>query len=247
MVRLQKRITIDVTQPSKYQPPEIGTWKDGARSLKLFLAYRHYRRLLRRYTALRRKGTIVEVGCGPGYLIRLLEGWYPEYVIAGLDYDPRLLENARERAQFAGIVRGNAEILPFGDEELDALIALHLIEHLFRPESFINEARRTLKPGGILLIATPNLNGIGARVMGNTWGGYSEDHVSLRPPKEWATLFRACGLEVTVEKTTALSGIPVFRQFPLAVINWGLLVLFGAFSWKHGESYCAICRKVADT
>ena len=71
-----------------------------------------------------------------------------------------VLEIAKERTELSNLVKGNAEVLPFGDMKFDFLITLHLIEHLFQPELFINEAKRVLKPGGILILATPNPNGI---------------------------------------------------------------------------------------
>jgi len=191
------------------------------------------------------KGNVIaEIGCGPGYLLRFLEAWFPECLIFGFDYDLRLLEDARSRTQYSFLLRGNAEILPFGDRTVDALVTLHMIEHLYHPEAFISEAKRVLKPGGILLLATPNPNGIGAKVMGKRWGGYREDHVSLKSPEEWAALFKQHGFYVIKERTTGLSGIPAFRKFPLVIFNWGPLALFGAFPWKYGDAYLAICRKM---
>lgn len=43
--------------------------------------------------------------------------------------------------------------------------------------------------------------------------------------------------------TTGLSGIPAFRQFPLAVFNYVPFVLFGALPWKRGEAFLGVFRR----
>ena len=50
---------------------------------------------------------------------------------------------------------GDAETLAFADATFDLVIASEVLEHLWAPESFINEAYRTLKPRGYLIIETP--------------------------------------------------------------------------------------------
>lgn len=239
----EKRITVKIDQPSHYQAPESGTWRDRLRRFRMLVAYRHYRLILRRFAKPERGNVIAEIGCGPGYLLGFLEAWFPGCTVVGFDYDYRLLENASERTEFANLIRGNAEILPFGDGTFDVLVTMHLIEHLYYPERFISEARRVLKAGGILLLGTPNPNGIGAKVMEKRWGGYREDHVSLKSPEEWAALFKQHGFYVIKERTTGLSGIPAFRKLPLVIFNWGLLALFGAFPWKYGEAYMGVFEK----
>jgi SAM-dependent methyltransferase len=48
-------------------------------------------------------------------------------------------------------------VLPFGNARLSLLIACELIEHLFDPISFLHECWRVLRPGGLLILTTPNL------------------------------------------------------------------------------------------
>ncbi|MBN1814649.1 MAG: methyltransferase domain-containing protein [Anaerolineae bacterium] len=141
------------------------------------------------------------------------------------------------------LAQGNAEALPFRDAGFDVVFSLHLVEHLYHPERGAGEFSRCLKQGGVLIVATPNPGGIGARVMGRKWRGWSQNHVSLKRPEEWAKLLHECGFVPLLERTTLLSGIPAFRKFPLALLNWGLLLLFGSFPWRQGEAYIAVWRK----
>lgn len=239
------RTTIDLTEPSHYHAPPAGSLRDHLRQLRMYLNYRHYKKWLVRFGRfnLGREKKILEIGCGPGYLLNFLEKWFPQWNITGLDFDQRLLDEARIRIKNSLLIQGNAERLPFRKSQFETLISLHNIEHLYRPERFIAEAYRLLEPGGVLLLATPNPRGIGAKAMGKKWGGWREDHVSLKPPNEWHFLLKQEGFTPLQERTTLFTGIPAFRWFPLNLFNWGLLVLFGSFPWKHGEAYVSVWRK----
>ena len=50
---------------------------------------------------------------------------------------------------------GDAEQLAFASESFDVVIASEVVEHLWQPQSFLNEAHRVLKPYGYLIIETP--------------------------------------------------------------------------------------------
>lgn len=80
-------------------------------------------------------------------------------------------QNVITRVKEGHLIHGNAESLPFRGDQLDILLSLHNVEHLYHPELFLAEAYRVLKPEGTLIFATPNPIGIGAKVMRKSWGG----------------------------------------------------------------------------
>jgi SAM-dependent methyltransferase len=53
-------------------------------------------------------------------------------------------------------VQGNGCRLPFGDDTFDTVISIDVIEHLFLPSTHVAEIRRVLRPGGHLILQTPN-------------------------------------------------------------------------------------------
>ena len=53
--------------------------------------------------------------------------------------------------------------LPFGDGSFDAVVCIDGIEHLERPFDFVRECRRILRPGGVLLLSTPNISALRSR------------------------------------------------------------------------------------
>lgn len=240
-----RKVSVDLGKPSHYHAPKSGILRPFLHRLRMRLIYRFYKGMLFRYGTLNTDSVevIAEVGCGPGYLLEFMECWFPKASIIGLDYDPRLLAEASERTTRARLIQGNGEELPFADAKFKALISLHLVEHLYYPGRMIDEACRVLKNDGIFILATPNPMGVGARFMGSKWSGWRKDHISLKPPEEWGRLLHERGFTSLRERTTLLTGIPVFRKFPLTILNWGMLVVFGSFPWKYGEAYVSIWQK----
>jgi ubiquinone/menaquinone biosynthesis C-methylase UbiE len=222
-----------------------GTGEHRFYVMKTALAYRVWRRKLRRYAGLRRASrfSLLDVGCGSGYLLRCLEKWFPESRLYGLDAEQRYLDFAAGHLCRTQLVSGTAERLPFDREVLDVVCALHVLEHLAHPEACLAEARRVLRPGGLLLAATPNPAGIAARILKERWPGRRADHISLRRPQEWRQVVDRAGLQILEEGTTGLSGFRLFRRMPFAPLNWLPLMMFGYFPWEHGESYMLVARK----
>jgi SAM-dependent methyltransferase len=93
------------------------------------------------------RGTVVDLGCGPGrYLGQLRRP------VVGLDAVPEMLTLARAAGHRAPLVRGDLEHLPFADRSVAGLLAVHSYVHLPKgraPAAFA-EAHRVLRPGGLL-------------------------------------------------------------------------------------------------
>lgn len=213
-------------------------------NLRKRLTYDLWRRTLPRYITCEPGCIGLECGTGPGHLIGLLEQWFPKIKLFGLDIDLPTIHRARQASPNSRFLLASAESLPFPDQTFEMIISLHMVEHLEEPERFIREAGRVLRREGILIFATPNPAGIGARLMGKGWSGLIPEHISLHPPVKWREMLINHGFSVLRDGTTGLSGIPAFRMFPLALLNRGLLFFFGFFPWQYGEAYMCIAKKV---
>jgi len=239
------QITVDIDQPSFYHAPNMQTINGKLYRHRLRLGYQLYRRLLSRYASLTSNSVswIIDIGCGPGILLGVLEEWYPKTRRFGFDFDFRLLLDAKDQLTRTQLLQGNAERLPVETGKFDVVLSLHLVEHLFDPEFLVDEALRILRPKGIFIVATPNSGGIGARIMRGQWIGWRSDHVSLGVPDQWASMFYNKGFSPLHEGTTFLTGIPAFQKLPLALLNWGILYVFGTLPWKFGEAYISVWQK----
>src|SRR3954452_19980146 len=79
---------------------------------------------------------------------------HPDLRIVGLDLEAAGVEQLR-RAGFEA-VQGDAQDLPY-HAEFDTIVAGELIEHLSNPGMFLASCARALKPGGRLVLSTPNI------------------------------------------------------------------------------------------
>ena len=92
---------------------------------------------------------ILEVGCGTGHWLEALQA--PGRHLSGLDYSTGMLTKAQRRAQGAALIRGDANRLPLADHSFDRLFCINAIHHFPDKPAFLAEARRILRPGGMLL------------------------------------------------------------------------------------------------
>jgi SAM-dependent methyltransferase len=108
-------------------------------------AYRWARRLVR--------GTVVDAGSGEGsgaaFLARRTR-------VIGLELDPGVTAHAAGRYPTVAFVRGDLSRLPLADGSVDGIVALQVVEHLHCPGEFVEACRRALRPGGRLIVSTPN-------------------------------------------------------------------------------------------
>jgi 2-polyprenyl-3-methyl-5-hydroxy-6-metoxy-1,4-benzoquinol methylase len=143
------------------------------------------------------RGRLLDVGCGGGKALKYLRelGWDAE----GLDADPEAVANARSKG--LEVRTGALADLKYPDDSFDAITMNHVIEHVPDPVALIAECRRLLKPGGRIVMATPNAAGAGSRAYGPDWRG-------LEPPRHHQ-VFSPVSLRRLGEKA-GFSGVRVF-------------------------------------
>ncbi len=149
---------------------------------------RYYATLARRHGP--SAGRVLEVGCGLGHLLAWLVDSYQVY---GADINPwALAESRRNVPQGSFLLLSAEELGAFQDGSFQIVISKHVVEHLPDPERSIAEMSRVLAPGGLLLLATPNLSSPMRGVKQERWIGYQDPtHINMRPPELWLDLLRS--------------------------------------------------------
>lgn len=117
-------------------------------------------------------GAICDVGCGPGWLLRELDD---EWWKCGVETDA----TAQRELQLAGIACATAtRELP--DCAYDVVVAHHVIEHMSDPIAEISQIRSILRPGGWLILGTPDFGSPCAKRFGDKYRMLHDGtHVSL--------------------------------------------------------------------
>src|SRR5690348_5387065 len=117
----------------------------------------------------------LDAGCGERLLeedMDVLEDWLAQHsrLIVGIDISVRSHRNIRL------LVRGSLDELPFAENTLDLVTCNMVVEHLSDPARAFADVARCLRPGGALIVNTPNLlnygtlgNGLASKIMPERW------------------------------------------------------------------------------
>jgi 2-polyprenyl-3-methyl-5-hydroxy-6-metoxy-1,4-benzoquinol methylase len=119
-------------------------------------------------------GRLLDFGCGDGTFMHRMRraGW----LVSGVEPDQAAVNNLRGRYGYD--VRLSLEDFGSGEEGFDVVTLCHVIEHMADPIAALRALRRVLKPGGLVIIVTPNANSLGAKIFGKFWRG-------LEPPRHF--------------------------------------------------------------
>jgi SAM-dependent methyltransferase len=124
---------------------------------------RTFARRLRQIEGLEpRRGRILDVGCSKGYFLDVAraEGWDA----VGVELNAHAVDAARARG--LDVRQGDLADEPFEEGSFDVVTLFDLLEHTADPQATLGACRRVLRPGGLLVVTTPNIDGLVPRV---TW------------------------------------------------------------------------------
>ncbi len=208
---------------------------------------RFYATLARRYG--RRGARLLEVGSGLGHLVGQLEDTFET---AGLDLNHWAVKQSKSVAGNSALHTASAQDLPFEDGSFNVVIIKHIVEHLPDPARAIQEVGRVTERGGVLILATPNLDSLLKPWKGGEWIGYQDPtHISLKPPQQWLALIQNAGFELRRVFSDGFWDVPYIPVVPkqLQKLFFGSLgglqavsgFIFLPRTW--GESIMVIARK----
>jgi len=144
-------------------------------------------------------GRLLEIGFGDARRLQ-------QFVDLGWDVVGQEVDRiAYERAESKGFKVYRDEITQIGFEanQFDAIVGSHVIEHVHDPLRLLRECRRLLKPGGRLVMLTPNTASYGHRRFGRDWRGNEPPrHLHLFAPHNMRSILQLVGFKCMEIKTT---------------------------------------------
>jgi SAM-dependent methyltransferase len=99
--------------------------------------------------------TILEVGCSSGYLLKSIRAAFVSATVIGADVVKMPLLRLADELPDVPLLRFDLARCPLPDECVDAVVMLNVLEHIGREDIALRQARRILKPEGILVIEVP--------------------------------------------------------------------------------------------
>jgi SAM-dependent methyltransferase len=111
-------------------------------------------------------GKLLEIGTGAGFFLKAAQraGWQ----VQGVELSAEAAAFARERLGL-DIAQLPAERLGELLETFDVVVMFEVIEHLFDPRRVLELIRQRLRPGGVLVLSTPNFNALSRLALGQSW------------------------------------------------------------------------------
>jgi 2-polyprenyl-3-methyl-5-hydroxy-6-metoxy-1,4-benzoquinol methylase len=120
-------------------------------------------RLIRRFVP---EGRVLDMGCGRGIMLKVLKQW--GYQVDGIELDTAAALRAEKN--IGQKVYHHLDQLAVGDTRQYEVISFwHSLEHLPDPHHALKIAQQLLKPGGILIVAAPNMASVQASLSGKNW------------------------------------------------------------------------------
>lgn len=186
----------------------------------------------------RQKDRLLDVGCGNGYFIFLVNNKFMKCY--GVDVSPGRIQQAKEAADSEKYQFSSYDIdegLPFEDSFFDVVTCIAVLEHVFNPPNVLKEIWRVLKPGGVFILQVPNFAWLPFRFQllfgklpttGGVYMGADWEHLHNFTRSTICKLLAATGFNI---KTFSCSG--VFAKY----LRWWPSVLGGDLIVKSEKGF----------
>jgi len=148
-------------------------------------------------------GRLLDVGCGDGEFLHRMSslGWKGK----GIDFDDAAIVAGKAKYGL-DLVTGDFQSARFSEAGFDAITMSHVIEHVPDPVGCLAKCRDLLRPGGRLVVSTPNSRGLGHAMFREAWRGLEPPrHLHIFNPGLLAEVARRAGLTVVRTGSTAVN------------------------------------------
>jgi 2-polyprenyl-3-methyl-5-hydroxy-6-metoxy-1,4-benzoquinol methylase len=136
-------------------------------------------------------GRLLEIGCSTG---ELLAAAASSFTVKGVEADRKTSRIASARG--LDCLNSTLSDAHFPSDHFDIVALYHVIEHFHSPRAEVKEMCRILKPGGWLVVETPNISTIWYRLLSGRWRQFIPDHIFFFTPQTMTRLCEENGFKV---------------------------------------------------
>lgn len=113
-----------------------------------------------------KKGSILDIGCGRGLFLSIMNkgGWE----VTGTEFDGETASYA-SKAYGIDVKTGNPSEWGFTDESFDVITINHVLEHIRNTAEIFSSCKRLLRKGGLLIVAVPDISSLQAAAGKEVW------------------------------------------------------------------------------
>jgi SAM-dependent methyltransferase len=158
-----------------------------------------------------RSGTALDVGCAAGFCLQVMREL--GFEAHGVEVSETIARHAIEHFGFDTVHVGTLESSPVPEASVDLLTMWDVVEHVVDPRSLLRKAHALLRPDGLLVLETQNIDSAFARLLGPRWHHYKHaEHIYHFTPATVRSLLEETGFEVD-KVTPRFGGKYVSFQF----------------------------------
>ena len=142
-----------------------------------------------------RSGALLDIGSGDGRFVQHMasEGWRA----TGLDFSPAAQALAQSRGSGGRFLCGSIFDHDFEPASVDLVTLWQVFEHIGEPREFLDRTHALMRPGGVIVAAVPNIEGLSARLTGERWWGLDVPrHLVHYSPRTLCNGLEQAGFEV---------------------------------------------------
>ncbi|MHB0998360.1 MAG: class I SAM-dependent methyltransferase [Armatimonadota bacterium] len=213
--------------PVENGAPPVDGFTDTEADALASAEFRFANRLMNRLVRFKQSGRLLDVGSGCGHVVR-----------AALDrgFDAVGLEMTELGASYARSVLGLDPVLgsfpeyKFNAESFDVVVMKHVLEHIPNPVVALAEAYRILRPGGVILVESPNFNSLMRRVKGPEWIGLQpSQHLWQLTPSSISRMLKKTGfgsisvMKESLEYRRGIGSLPKWMILRAMVVTADIL------------------------
>ena len=163
-----------------------------------------YAAYIARIKRFKKSGAMLDIGCSTGAF--LVTARREGFSVRGVEMNSDCAAYGARHYEL-DIRGGSLEGAAFPSESFDVVTMFDVLEHVRDMEMFLSEVRRILKPDGLLVVQSPNLDSVMARLLGERWAWLTlPDHLYHFTPEAVSRLLEGSGFRLAALRTWEPSG-----------------------------------------